>query len=101
MLMYRTSAIFEKSDFPLAQHRSEGFSAAFEESDRQFSSLALFVFPAGHLSCFLRLTDFFFAFGTFSHEFRSRELLCDVFRKNLSCMSFSTLTYGFSARATR
>ena len=55
-------------DFSLVQDRSERFSAAFKESDRELHSFAALVFSSSHLPSLLRSTNFFLTFGTFSHN---------------------------------
>ena len=55
-------------DFSLVQDRSERFSTAFKESDRELHSFAALVFSSSHLPSLLRCTDFFLTFGTFSHN---------------------------------
>ena len=55
-------------DFSLVQDRSERFSAAFKESDRELHSFAALVFSSSHLPSLLWSANFFLAFRAFCHD---------------------------------
>lgn len=56
-------------DFFLAECRSEALSTVFIQADRQFCFLALLVWSAGHLPCFLWSCNVFSAYWTFCHDY--------------------------------
>jgi hypothetical protein len=60
---------FEKLNFLFVDRGSEGFAAAFAQTNSQFRSFSLFVRFTRHLPSFFGL-NFLSTFRTFSHIFR-------------------------------